>query len=95
MNVVELIRFRGKPADLHKMIEILSLSGDLTKIRAEKGCCYFDFFYSANDDNEILLLEKWGSEEDLSAHHQTAMMANLKDLINDYSLELNAEKYEV
>ena len=95
MNVIEIIRFKGSAEALKDTFKALKESGDLDKVRAEKGCFYFDFFFSPEHEDEMLLAEKWESEEALDRHHGTEMMASLLALIKENELKLSVEKYEV
>lgn len=95
MQIVEQIRFYGRAEQLKQMVEALMDSGDLAKIRQEKGCLYFDFFRSVEREDELLLAEKWESAQALSAHHQSPMMDNLRALLQKYGFQMQAEKYEV
>lgn len=95
MQIVEQIRFHGNPEHLSAMVAELSTSGDLSKIRQQEGCVYFDFFRSAEREDELLLAEKWKSAQALQQHHQTEMMANLLALIQRYAFEMQVEKYEL
>lgn len=95
MALIEIIRFEGKDADLAETVNTLSDSGALEKIRAEKGCVYFDFYLPTEKKGQILLLEKWESPKALELHHGTEMMADLLSLIKKYGLKLDVEKYDV
>lgn len=95
MQIVELIRLYGRPEQLRQLTAALADSGDLAKIRQEQGCLYFDFFYSAQREDELLLAEKWESAQALAAHHQSPMMAALKELLGQYGFEMRAEQYQV
>jgi quinol monooxygenase YgiN len=43
-------------------------------VLAEKGCLQYELSRVTGDENKFLLIEKWASQEDLSAHDQTAHM---------------------
>lgn len=63
-----LITIRMKVlSEKHKELSqtITSLAGS---IRTEKGCEHCDFCRNAEDENDLLLLEQWDSEENLQAH---------------------------
>ena len=95
MAILETIIFTGKHEALTSMVEAMRSSGALTRIRGEKGCICFDFYFSADEDTRLLLLEKWESAQALELHHGTEMMAELLKLIKDNSLEFQGEKYEI
>ena len=51
---------------------------DLTAIRQEPGCLAYDYYFSAQDENELLLIERWQSAEHQRVHMQQPHMARLK-----------------
>ena len=52
--------------------------GILTLIRQEDGCLAYDYYFSAQDENELLLIERWQSAEHQRVHMQQPHMARLK-----------------
>jgi quinol monooxygenase YgiN len=95
MAILELIRFSGAHADMQKMVDEFTGSGSLKKVSEEKGCVYYRFYFSAEDDDCLLLTEKWEDRAALDAHHGTPMMAEQLDLIKKYGLKLEVESYEL
>ena len=52
-----------------KRIELLQTIASLIgSIRTEKGCKHCDFCQSIEDENELLLLEEWDTQENLKNH---------------------------
>lgn len=43
-------------------------------VLAEKGCLQYELHGVTGEENKFLLLEKWTSKEDLTAHDQTEHM---------------------
>ena len=68
-----MVNFEGKARysydDLLKMIAIL---------RSEEGCLAYDYYFSAQDENVILLIEKWASAAHQRVHMEQPHMAELK-----------------
>ena len=54
--------------------------GILTLIRQEDGCLAYDYYFSAQDENELLLIERWQSAEHQRVHMQQPHMARLKSI---------------
>lgn len=77
-----LITIRMKVlAEKHKELSqtISSLAGS---IRAEKGCKRCDFCHNAEDENDLLLLEQWDSEENLQTHMKSECFRVLRGAAN-------------
>ena len=66
---------------------IASLTGS---IRTEKGCKRCDFCQSIEDENELLLLEEWDTEENLKSHLESGRFRVLRGAMN-----LLKEPYEM
>ena len=58
---------------------IASLSGS---IGMEKGCRRCDFYQSIEDENRLLLLEEWDTQEDLMAHLESEHFRVLRGAMN-------------
>ena len=67
--------FELMPGNLDKAVEVATeLVGETRK---EEGCQQYDFFRAAKDENRLLLLEVWRSQEDLQAHFKTRHFVEL------------------
>ena len=63
--------------------------------RAEAGNVKYDYYVSAEDADEILLLEKWKDAEAIDEHRETAHFKRLGKLKADYVADTVIERYEV
>jgi len=63
--------------------------------RAEAGNVKYDYYVSAEDADEILLLEKWKDAEAIDKHRETAHFKRLGELKADYVADTVIERYEV
>ena len=54
-------------------------SGTLKKIRKEDGCLRYDYYYSAQDPNALLLIEEWTSREHQKVHLAQSHMAFVRE----------------
>ena len=76
-------------SEKHKELSqtIASLIGS---IRADKGCRRCDFCRNVEDENDLLLLEEWDTEENLQVHMKSGRFRVLKGTAN-----LLKEPYEI
>ncbi|MDL2253248.1 antibiotic biosynthesis monooxygenase [Ruminococcaceae bacterium OttesenSCG-928-I18] len=67
MDMIRVVaQFELKPGNLDKAVEVATeLVGETRK---EEGCEQYDFFKSSKDENHLVLLERWRSQEDLDKH---------------------------
>ena len=61
-------------------------------VRAEDGCEGYDYYFSAENPDTALLVEKWASAKQQEAHLQTAHMAELMRIKEKYILNTAVEK---
>ena len=54
--------------DLMNFLREAEEAGIVGKTRKEKGCLQYEYFVSTENDKEMLLLEKWETEEDQKVH---------------------------
>lgn len=71
------VRYQAKPGCREKFVRQLVEEGILTLIRQEDGCLAYDYYFSAQDENELLLIERWQSAEHQRVHMQQPHMARL------------------
>ena len=77
MEVKLQVTYTAKPDCREAFVRKIVTQGILTAIRNEEGCLAYDYYFSAQDENTVLLLEHWESEAHLRAHlaqpHMTAL----------------------
>lgn len=66
--------YHAKPGGREKFVRTLVEQGVLTTIRNEPGCQGYDYYFSAQDENELLLIERWASEAQQQTHLQQPHM---------------------
>ena len=54
-----LVIYKAKPGMRQTYVQQLRSSGILKKIREENGCLGYDFYFSEEDENTLLLVEQW------------------------------------
>lgn len=93
--IIEHVYFCGKEKDLHRLVRTYAESGDLKRVNEEDGCIQFEFFFAAERNDRMVLMEHWRDAAALDAHHATPMMNSLLTLIKEYSLVIESEKFEI
>lgn len=68
-------------------------SGIVAKIRAEKGNLRYDYFFSLEDPETLLLIDSWENQEAIDVHHASSMMEKITELRNRYDLHMQVERY--
>ena len=68
--------------------------GVLTAVRAEAGCLGYDYYFSAQDEDVVLLVERWESEDHLRVHMTQPHMATLRQLKEEFLLSTRLMKVQ-
>lgn len=68
-------------------------SGTVEKIKSEKGNRGYNYFFSMEDPETVLLIDKWEDEAALDEHHKSPMMKIIAELRKKYKLSLKIEQF--
>lgn len=79
-----------------QFVEEVISGGILEQIRQEKGCLGYEYYYSAQDGDKLLLVEQWESQELQKIHMEQPHMERLKEIkercIEDTQLKIYQDK---
>ena len=76
---------------LRRFYEEVKAAGIIEKSREEAGNLRYDYFFSADKENEILLVEKWESPEAQQEHSKLSHFAELGKIKEKYNIQTKAE----
>lgn len=65
------------------------------KSRAEEGNVLYDYFLNPQDENDVLLVEKWRDDEALSLHYAAEHFAELGLVKEKYVDEVVVKKHYI
>lgn len=74
--------------------EIIS-KGLFDIIHKESGCLGYEYYYSASNDDEVLLVEQWETEELQKQHMRQTHMEDLKSIKECYIIDTHLKKFFV
>ena len=90
-----LVKYTDKPGCREKYADQVISSGLLDAIRAENGCLRYDYYFSVQEENVILLVEQWESEKLQQEHMQHPNMTRLQALKAEYIANTILQKAEL
>ena len=61
----------------------------------ENGCIRYDYFYSEEDENQLLLVEKWETEECQRVHMEQPHMKKLAEIKDRCMTDTKLERFLV
>ena len=87
------IYYTGSNGSARKFAEEMVSSGIVDRVRHEEGNERYEYFFPMEDEETVLLIDKWKDEEALDFHHKSEMMKQIADLRNKYDLKMKVYKY--
>lgn len=87
------VTYTTKPGEAENFIRAIENAGIDKATRAENGCLQYDYFYAAQAENQILLVERWADAEALKAHTCAEHFKQLGSMKDQFVLETTIVKY--
>ena len=89
------VTYRTKPGLAQDFLDALSAAGIREAVRAEAGCLQYDYFLSAGDPDQVLLVERWESQQAQTLHLAQPHMDRVKALKERFVEETSLIRYEL
>lgn len=93
MSLTINIYYTGKNGSARKFAEEMISKGIVDKIRNEEGNEKYEYFFPRDNQETVLLIDRWKNQEALDLHHKSEMMKKIAELRNKYELKMKVEKY--
>lgn len=87
------VTYTVKPGEKENFVAAVAAAGIDTASRAEAGCVQYDYFYAAQVEDRVLLVEIWDSVEAQAAHTQTVHFQKLAAIKERYVLQTAVQTY--
>ena len=94
MSITINIYYKGENGNAKKFAHEMISSGIVDRVRAEVGNLKYEYFLPFDDNETVLLIDRWKNEEALDFHHKSEMMRQIADLRNKYHLSMKVEKFK-
>ncbi len=88
------IYYTGKGGSARAFAKEMTENGIVEKIRQEEGNLGYEYFFPVDDEETVLLIDKWKNQEALDFHHKTRMMEQIAALREKYKLKMRVERYQ-
>lgn len=93
MAITVNIYYSGVNGNAKKFVEEMMTSGTVTNIRQEDGNLRYEYFFSMNDEETVLLIDSWKDQKSIDIHHASPMMEKIIELREKYDLHMKVERY--
>lgn len=94
MELTLHVIYTAKPGCREQFVRQIVTQGILEGIRAEKGCLQYEYFFSTDREDEVLLVERWESEAHQRAHMSQPHMAQLRAIKEEYIDKVSLKKVQ-
>ena len=94
MSITINIYYKGENGNAKKFAREMVASGIVDRVRAEVGNLKYEYFFPMEDEETVLLIDRWKNEEALDIHHKSEMMKEIAELRSKYHLNMKVEKFK-
>ncbi len=94
MSLIVNIYYKGENGNAKKFASEMVDSGIVDRVRAEVGNLKYEYFFPMDDEETVLLIDRWKDEAALDMHHKSEMMKQIADLRSKYHLSMKVEKFK-
>lgn len=89
------VKFECYEGKREAFVEKVREQGILSAIRAEDGCHRYDYYFSEENANELLLLEAWETKKHQEVHMTQPHMEKLRTLNAEHIVSAKLGEYEI
>ena len=93
MSLTINLYYTGQNGSAKRFAEEMVSSGVVERVHAEEGNERYEYFFSMDDPETVLLIDRWRDQAALDAHHKSPMMEEIARLREKYHLHLRVERY--
>ena len=92
-NVELIVTYTLKDGMRRRFVDEVYAEGIPQKVREEDGCLHYEYCLSVDDEERLVLIEKWQSEQQQKKHLAQAHMQALKVIKERYVLDTKVEMF--
>lgn len=87
------IYYTGENGSAKAFVKEMLTSGLVDEIKKEKGNRRYEYFFSVEDEETVLLVDSWDNQEAIDLHHSSSIMDQIMELRIKYHLHMKVERY--
>lgn len=93
MAITVNIYYTGRDGSARAFAREMADSGVVDRVRAEEGNLKYDYFFPMDDEETVLLIDRWRDQAAIDAHHKSDMMKDIAALREKYHLKMRVERF--
>ena len=93
MSITVNLYYTGKDGSARAFAKEMTERGIVDAVRREDGNERYEYFFPMDDEETVLLIDRWKNQEAIDLHHKSEMMKQIAELRDKYKLRLKVERY--
>lgn len=93
MKITVNLYYTGQNGSARAFVKEMVESGVVDALRNEDGNERYEYFFSADDPETVMLIDQWRDQAAIDAHHASWMMEKLTALREKYDLHMRVERF--
>lgn len=93
MAITINIYYYGKNGNAKKFAQEMMMTGVVDSIQKEEGNLKYEYYFSMEDEETLLLIDSWKDQNAIDQHHASPMMEQIIKLREKYDLHMRVERY--
>ncbi len=93
MSITVNLYYTGKDGNARKFAQEMEESGTTDEICREDGNLKYEYFFPMQEEETVLLIDRWRDQAAIDAHHASPMMGKIAALREKYDLHMRVERY--
>lgn len=94
MSITVNIYYKGENGSAVAFAEEMKESGTVDFIRSEEGNERYEYWFSEENPDCVLLIDRWRDQKSLDIHHSSPAMEKIAALREKYKLTMTVERFE-
>ena len=93
MSITRIVYYTGENGSARRFVRDMEESGAASLIRREDGNERYEYFFSANDRETVMLVDQWRDQDAINVHEHSLMKKDVLALRKEYGLSIRIERY--
>ena len=93
MSLTVNLSYTGENGSARRFAEEMTSSGIVAGVRAEEGNERYEYFFPMDDEETVLLIDRWRDQAALDAHHASPIMGQIAAMREKYDLHMQVERF--
>lgn len=93
MSITINIYYTGRDGSARAFAREMVETGVVERVRAEAGNLKYEYFFPMDDEETVLLIDRWQDQAAIDLHHKSDMMKEIAALREKHRLKMRVERF--